>query len=801
VGVTLLEASDMSGRHLRKHDRTFHVARRVKKAAVVGAATMTAAALTAGLVPPPTPQMLDRDVTLTAAVKMFPEPDKIPDLTGGLGSAGYDLSQAIAAAILEAITNNINLMALARAAGMDPESLLQSLPANLLTAVLDSAPVNLLPILTKMLGLNVADGVLLPALQVLGITDGSGITTVSKLLGLLGIDLSDPLNLSNLDIPGLNLITAGPPFTLLKLLGLDLGWVPGLPNSVAQEVNNTEYLPIGVKGVLGVVLDRLKVLDSQNPLLDLGGILGPKGLLNLDGIVDLGGLVGLVDHVVNTLPDGLDVIDLRVPVVVGFGMGAFAAGAAYPKIVDDLKYQPGGEKSRTPGDDALLGSLTILPMLLLRNAGRANGGLFARAYPLARLFGIDTVTPDTEVTHSGGIPILNTGLSVGGANLVPVKVDATVEYDLLSDFAAWPNPFSIANNLMGFLLPTYILRGVDLSNLTPQLESQLAGILSSIGTDPLALNLYLTLPANSLPLLEPLYLMTDLTNLMTLGAFPNPLGTIANALAPALTSLVNLGYTDVVRTADGTYVRTLDQAGDPTPFMSFPDVDWAKVPGDIFNLLVQGIEKEFFSGNPTPGTPNAITGVFKLLSTILGGGTFAGFGDVVNAVMAGLNPLQAATAAAPLAAATPNAKASAATATPAPATTTGGGGKAPILLDDKPVESPDEDAGDIASGSAQEAGSTVQPTGPVGRVVGGVTGTVGSVTDTVGGVVGGVTDTVGGVTGGVTNTVGGVVGGVTGTVGGITGGLSNTVGGLLGGGKPKADTSSSNGGDAAKDAA
>ena len=66
--------------------------------------------------------------------------------------------------------------------------------------------------------------------------------------------------------------------------------------------------------------------------------------------------------------------------------------------------------------------------------GRANGGLFARVYPFARLFGIDTVTPDTQMTSSGGIPIGNTGLAVGGANLIPVKVDATVEYDLLSDF-------------------------------------------------------------------------------------------------------------------------------------------------------------------------------------------------------------------------------------------------------------------------------------------------------------------------------------------------------------------------------
>lgn len=791
----------MSGRHHREHDRKFnrlgrHIGRQAKKVAVVGAATVTAAALTASLVPPPTRAMLNPDVELTAAVKMFPAPDKIPDLTGGLGTAGYDLSQAIAAAILEAITNNINLMALARAFGMDPESMLKSLPSNLLMGLLDSAPINILPILGDMYGLNVADSVLLPVLQTLGITDGAGITTISKFLNLLGIDLGDPLNLSGLDVPGLNLITAGPPFTLLKLLGLDLGWVPGLPNSVANEVNNTEYLPIGAKGLLTTVLDRLKLLEGENPLLDLGGILGPQGLLDLGGIVDLNGLVDLLSSVVETIPDSLDVIDVRVPVVVGFGMGAFAAGAAYPKIVEDLQYQPGGAKSPTANSDPLLGSLTILPMLLLRNPGRANGGLFARAYPFARLFGIDTVTPDTEVTHSGGIPILDTGLALGGANLVPVKVDATVEYDLMSDFAAWPNPFSVANNLMGFLLPTYILRGVDLSNLTPQLEAQLTDILGKLGTDPLALNLYLTLPSNSLPLLEPLYLLTDLTNIMTLGAFPNPLGTLANALAPALTSLVNLGYTDVVRQPDGTYIRTLDQAGDPTAFMSFPDVDWAKVPGDIFNQLVKGIQKEFFSDNPTPGTPNAITGVFKLLTSILGGGSFGGFNDIVGAMLNGLNPLNAAS---PLAAgAAPSASARTMAASTESGAAPAKGNNAPILIEESPKAKTTEetDIDKAAAAEADEGGTSTSTTKPAGSSTSTQTGPVGSV---VGGVVGGVTGTVGGVTGGVTNTVGGVTGGVTGAVGGVTGGVSNTVGGLLGGGKKNNDASSDAG--ASKDAA
>jgi hypothetical protein len=87
----------MPGTQHRKLKR--NIGRQPKRVALVGAAAITVAALTAGLVPPPTEQMLHRDVKLAAAVEVFPEPDEIPDLTGGLGTAGYDLSQAIAEAI------------------------------------------------------------------------------------------------------------------------------------------------------------------------------------------------------------------------------------------------------------------------------------------------------------------------------------------------------------------------------------------------------------------------------------------------------------------------------------------------------------------------------------------------------------------------------------------------------------------------------------------------------------------------------------------------------------------------------
>ena len=597
----------MSGKHRKSESRT-------KKVAVVSVAAATATALTAGAAPPPpkpapAPVVVQKDIDLAAAFRPFTDPSQIPDLTGGLGTAGYDFSQTVADLLLRTIVEHVNLSALAKAAGLDLPSLLQEIPTSLLSGVLGAIPINLTGVLGDALG-PVTGSLLIQALDLIGVTD-NGNTTLIKLLGLLGLDLSDPLNLANLDLPGVKIITAGPPFTLLKMLGLDLGWVPGLPNSVASAINNTTYLDVGLKGLLNTVIGKL---EPNVPVLD------PV-------------LTGL-KLLVNTLPVDLDVAQIRVPVVVGFGLGAFAAGAAYDKVVADLPNQPGGVNYT--GTDPLLGSFTVLPMVLLRNPGRANGGLFARMFPLAGLFGIDTVTPETEATHSGGIPLLNTGLALGGANLVPIKIDGTVQYDVLSDFAAWPNPFSIANSLMGAALPTYLLRGIDTSNLTPQLLEQIQAALQRTTNlnEPLSLNLYLTLATNSLPLLEPLYLAADVMNLATFGALPNPFERLANALAPALTSLTNLGYTDVVRNPDGTYTRTLDEAGVPTPFMSFPDVNWGLVPGDVISSLVKGFQKEFLSGNPTPGTPNAITGLLKLLTGVLD--PLGGLGGILN----GLNLTQ-----------------------------------------------------------------------------------------------------------------------------------------------------------------
>ncbi|OCB56974.1 AAA family ATPase [Mycobacterium vulneris] len=543
--------------------------RRVKRVATLGAATATVTALTVGVAPPQAQAAaVQRDLRLQSGVQIFPPPDQIPDLTGGFGTQVYNQFQTVGAQLQTAFVNTFNLAAILQAAGIDP------------TAAIEG-PIN-----------DALGGALGGALNGLPIDVGK----------LLGIDLDDPLSSA-----GINLITSGGPFTLLKMLGVDLGWTPSFPNSVADEINNTPYLDISLESIFeglglptsGAAFEALKIAFKTLTGIDLPAL-------------------------------STNVADVRIPIVAGWGFGAFAAGAAYQQVVDDLPNQPGG--AAYTGTDPLLGSFTILPMILIDNPGRANGGILARAYPLFGLFGIDTVTPDTQVQSStDGQGLLNGvqlfGLTLGGANLIPIKIDATAEYLPLSDFAAWPNPFTMANNVAAGLFPTYILRNQTLDSLTTvvvdqvvsQLGADITDYLANPGDDPTKgpkLNIYITIPANSLPLLEPTYLAYDVINLLTGANLNNPIGT---ALSPVLTSLVNLGYTDVYyNPTTGIYERTLDEADVPTAFGTLPaDVDWGQVPGHLVNNLVTGIQKAIDDGLVS-STP--VSNPIKTLLSLLGVG-------------------------------------------------------------------------------------------------------------------------------------------------------------------------------------
>ena len=579
--------------------------------ALVSAATATATALTVGVEPPPDPatRVSAETVDLAAAIQLLPTHDKVPDITGGLGTTIYDGGQAISDVIIRAVVNGINLAAFARAAGVDPQSLvtglLADLPANLLPSIIASLSLDvpvLGPVLQQLTGGDLA--LLTNILDLLGIdevTDGA----LTGVLALLGLNLSDPLNLSNLAVPGLNVVTTGPAFAALKMLGIDLGWVPALPNSVASEINGTPYARLGVDGVLDLLLDKL----TTSTIPGASALIAPLAAL----------IESITDPLTNQLPD---VIDVRVIPTVGIGFGAFAAAMAYEEVLADLSLQPGG-LNHVFGADPILGSLTVLPLILINNPARPDGGALARFGPLAALFGINTVNPTTKFTNSGdgsgvNIPILGTGVALGNANLLPILIDATYEYQPLSDLASWPNPFTLVNNLAAGLSPTYLLRGLnlDLDGLTKQI---LDGVTDAVGginpldpTSGLALNFYLTLHSATLPMLEPLYLASDVLNIVGLSPLAQIPMRLANALAPALRILTDVGYANTVRNPDGTYTRDFSQAGTEVPFLSFPNLNPGLVLSDAFNALVAGIQKEL-GPNPTPNTPNVLANILDAL--------------------------------------------------------------------------------------------------------------------------------------------------------------------------------------------
>ncbi len=109
------------GKHRRLSSRS-------KKFAAIGAAAITTAGLTVAVTPESEAnQTREELLRLLADIRPFPAPDQIPDLTGGLGSAGYDQAQALADQLIRLIVENVNLAALADAAGLSPEDLVDNL--------------------------------------------------------------------------------------------------------------------------------------------------------------------------------------------------------------------------------------------------------------------------------------------------------------------------------------------------------------------------------------------------------------------------------------------------------------------------------------------------------------------------------------------------------------------------------------------------------------------------------------------------------------------------------------------------
>lgn len=577
-------------------------------------------------------------------------------LTDVLGSAGVtNLANGVAGTVAGSIVDNLtDILPSADELTAEITAVLPDLLTTLFNnAELADAEGNFqLGNLLELVGLNLAS---LADSGALSITSAGPLFTLARLLG--GVDLgwtpgtqsaiADSINGTgylNLGTSTLktNLAAALADSLADGSLAADLGTVltPALNNIVNQIVDNaTETLEADLRSsiqgalsglnfrVLGVNVPAGNLLfGALSPLIgdladNLNGQLSGNVAGLVDGLVETGtGSIGdalneAVNGAIDAIPDQ-EIASVRIPIVIGSGMGAFSAGAAYRDVLAQLSSQPGGVDY--VGENPLLGSLTILPAILLNNAGRANGGIMARFADLFAMLGIDAVTPDVAISSSGGTPIGDTGLALGGANLVPVKIDATVEYQLMSDFAAWANPVTLLNNVVAGLLPTYMLRGVDVTGAAGQLTSELEELVGSLADQNAAdTNIYLTVRANSLPMLEPLYLIGDVMRLAGLAPVANLVNGLANALSPALRSLTNLGYSDAFWNPEtGAYERTLDSAATRVQFGTLPNVNWGEVLPNVLRQLGSGFRTAMTTNNNTG--PNALSSVGDLLNGNIG---------------------------------------------------------------------------------------------------------------------------------------------------------------------------------------
>ena len=267
--------------------------------------------------------------------------------------------------------------------------------------------------------------------------------------------------------------------------------------------------------------------------------------------------------------------------------------------------------------------ITLLSLILLRNPGRANGGLFARFAPIYEaVTGVDPVTPDRQdVLPIGVDPDLITKILTGDVSdvdvqdlldllnaltndgdgkktIITIKADVTWEYDLLSDAPATANPIAWANAIASSFLITNLL-GLDLNDLGG------GGFI-----DPRDGTIYYTLPAGQLPLLAPLRLPAQLLSLVTGQNINTP---FSDAIEPFLRILTDIAYTDVVRNPDGTWDRTLDQFGDPTLFgtRTLTKDQALYLPGDLIAALGRGVGDEL-----TDVLTRVLGGVVQLLGAV-----------------------------------------------------------------------------------------------------------------------------------------------------------------------------------------
>ncbi len=115
----------------------------------------------------PEPIVINKDVDLARGIPPVhrPQPDPGSDGRSSAPSATTS-SQTVADALLRLVVENVNLGALARAAGLDLPSIIEQIPASLLNGVLGAIPINITGVLGDITGVlgPITSGLLTPLL-------------------------------------------------------------------------------------------------------------------------------------------------------------------------------------------------------------------------------------------------------------------------------------------------------------------------------------------------------------------------------------------------------------------------------------------------------------------------------------------------------------------------------------------------------------------------------------------------------------------------------------------------------------
>lgn len=291
---------------------------------------------------------------------------------------------------------------------------------------------------------------------------------------------------------------------------------------------------------------------------------------------------------------------LGTAILAGSGLGAFKSGLSYEALLSSAggttlpgytPLVPSGRVSSVTGASCATGltcvqgtNVTNLAVIEVNNPGTPNGGLYSRFKQIRDRFDLPSVSVGGTSASSTGIALNSAVIGVG------------LGYNPLSDFPVTLNPFALTNTVMATLFPTNLLGGTTIGGAS---DTAIVAALALLASASSPSTLYSTVVPNDLALLEPFRLPARISNaiLARLGSdyrFGNPL---ADALQPALSILVNTGYTDVqTPTEGGTYTRTFDQSGELVTFLSkapLPPAEWKQVPGDVTRALVVGFQDAF----------------------------------------------------------------------------------------------------------------------------------------------------------------------------------------------------------------